>query len=284
VRFARSSSPAARGDPYHASMGGDPAEPTRNAKDDSGTLTTHASSQSAGLPDWRGNERYEVVRRVGEGGMGVVYEALDRERGQIVALKSLLSFTPAALFRFKQEFRTLADVHHPNLVRLYELVVTRGDNVFFTMELVNGTDFLSYVRKAGTSSEGTQASRVVSAAHTQVDQLTAPIRLAASDAEGAPGPLPTSSPADRQSTAKFTTLTRTILKFPPRLPPSSADSPRSTTSVPGATSKSLAKPASIQPPIRYRSGHGAPAPASTLCLRRRTTRCSTISTRSITPT
>ena len=49
-------------------MGGDPAEPTRNAKDDSGTLTTDASTQIAGLPDWRGNERYEVVRRVGEGG------------------------------------------------------------------------------------------------------------------------------------------------------------------------------------------------------------------------
>src|SRR5580698_448871 len=86
--------------------------------------------------DWKGTARYQVLRRIGEGGMGVVYEAFDRDRGQAVALKSLLYVTPAALYRFKQEFRTLTGVHHPNLVRLYELVVTEDDRAFFTMELV----------------------------------------------------------------------------------------------------------------------------------------------------
>jgi serine/threonine protein kinase len=97
--------------------------------------------------DWKGTARYEVVRRIGQGGMGAVYEARDRERRQPVALKTVLHVGPASLYWFKQEFRTLADVHHPNLVRLYELVATEGDHVFFAMELVRGTDFLTYVQK-----------------------------------------------------------------------------------------------------------------------------------------
>ncbi|HEX3772682.1 MAG TPA: protein kinase [Polyangiaceae bacterium] len=121
------------------------------------------------MPDWTGNKRYDVVSRIGEGGMGVVYEALDRERGQIVALKTLLSFTPAALLRFKQEFRTLAGVHHPNLVRLHELVVSEGEDVFFTMELVHGTEFLAFVQKPGEAHERRRRSPLPTSADTRTD-------------------------------------------------------------------------------------------------------------------
>jgi serine/threonine protein kinase len=99
--------------------------------------------------EWKGTARYEVTRRLGEGGMGVVYEAFDLERRQRVALKTLQHFSPAALYRFKQEFRTLADVTHTNLVHLHELVATEADGVFFTMELVDGTDFVTYTRRPG---------------------------------------------------------------------------------------------------------------------------------------
>ena len=102
-----------------------------------------AATDSSEL-DWQGTERYRVRRRIGAGGMGAVYEAFDRDRGQLVAVKTLLRFSPAALYRFKQEFRTLTDVVHPNLVHLYELVATDSDHVFFAMELVLGVDFLTY--------------------------------------------------------------------------------------------------------------------------------------------
>src|SRR5207253_8862017 len=67
-------------------------------------------------------KRFEVLRRLGEGGMGIVYEALDRDRGERVALKQLRGRTGDALVRFKREFRALQDVHHDNLVTLGDLV------------------------------------------------------------------------------------------------------------------------------------------------------------------
>jgi eukaryotic-like serine/threonine-protein kinase len=105
-----------------------------------------AAHELASALDWRGTERYEVLQCLGRGGMGAVYEVRDRESGQHLALKTLLKATPASLYLFKQEFRTLTDEDHPNLVRLHEFVMTGSDRVFFTMELVRGTDFTSYVR------------------------------------------------------------------------------------------------------------------------------------------
>ena len=95
--------------------------------------------------DFPGTERFRVERRLGAGGMGIVYQAFDRERKSLVALKALRNIDEHSLYRFKNEFRALADLSHPNLVRLGELFCQDGQ-WFFTMDLVEGTGFLDWVR------------------------------------------------------------------------------------------------------------------------------------------
>ena len=97
-----------------------------------------------------GTERFDVVRRLGSGGMGVVYEVHDRVRDEVVALKTFLRSSGADLYRLKREFRSLADVTHPNLACLYELFVEE-ERCFFTMELVDGVRFVEYVSRRRSS-------------------------------------------------------------------------------------------------------------------------------------
>ena len=99
--------------------------------------------------DFVGTDRFTLLRRLGTGGMGVVYEAHDRKMDKLVALKTLTLSEAAHIYRFKREFRTLVDVSHPNLVTLYELT-SEGQNWFFTMELVQGVTFIQYVRPDAT--------------------------------------------------------------------------------------------------------------------------------------
>ena len=97
------------------------------------------------LPEFLGTDRFLIVRQLGAGGFGVVYEAVDKERNTHVALKLLHRTEAKHLYGLKQEFRSLAEISHPNLVSLYELLST-GERWFFTMELVSGRDFVQAVR------------------------------------------------------------------------------------------------------------------------------------------
>ena len=96
---------------------------------------------------------YRLVRELGRGGMGMVFEAIHVTRGNRVALKVLPAVDGDSLHRFKREFRALADVTHPNLVGLRTLE-SDGAQWFITLDLLDGCDFLSYVRPGGRMDEG----------------------------------------------------------------------------------------------------------------------------------
>jgi serine/threonine protein kinase/tetratricopeptide (TPR) repeat protein len=90
---------------------------------------------------------YELDSHLGSGGMGDVYAAHHVTTQERVALKLLSRTSPTLLYRFKREFRALADVSHRNLISLGELVVLPNGAAFFTMELVDGLPFVEYVRR-----------------------------------------------------------------------------------------------------------------------------------------
>lgn len=90
-------------------------------------------------------DRFEILCKLGEGAMGLVYEAIDRTTHAHVALKELRTRRGDLLLRFKQEWRSVQNVQHHNLVELYDLY-NEDDHWWFTMELVRGRSFLRYVR------------------------------------------------------------------------------------------------------------------------------------------
>src|SRR5688572_15957016 len=99
------------------------------------------------FPAATATDRFQILAHLGEGGMGVVYEALDREQNVRVALKRVRARTPALLSRFKREFRVVQDLRlrHPGLVSLRELFEDDA-GPFFTMDLIEGVDLIGWVR------------------------------------------------------------------------------------------------------------------------------------------
>ena len=120
--------------------------------------------------EFQGTPRYTVLRRLGAGGMGVVYLAHDNERGMDVALKVLMRIDADGIYRLKNEFRALADVSHPNLVGLFELGAY-GDQWFFTMEVVEGVDFQTWVSAPDPSAPVDPAVAAVLAEPTMATPL-----------------------------------------------------------------------------------------------------------------
>ena len=85
------------------------------------------------------NGRYRVERKLGEGGMGEVFKVLDDvEGGRAVAYK-LLKAAPGNIDHMKHEFKLLARLDHPSLVRVYDFGLTDG-GCFYTCEFLEGQE------------------------------------------------------------------------------------------------------------------------------------------------
>ena len=110
------------------------------------TAPSHIS-RSPLLPGSLLGKRYEILNLLGEGGMGAVYKARDRELDRVVALKVIrpeLAIHPEVLSRFKQELILARKVTHRNVIRIFDLGEESGVK-FITMDYVEGQDLKSLV-------------------------------------------------------------------------------------------------------------------------------------------
>jgi len=119
--------------------------------------------------------RYQVLRVLGQGGMGAVYQARDQELDRIIALKVIrpeLAANPSILARFKQELILSRNVTHKNVVRIFDLGEAGGTK-FITMEYVEGEDLRTVLRRKGRFSAKEavpviqQICRALEAAHSE---------------------------------------------------------------------------------------------------------------------
>ena len=120
-------------------------------------------------------ERYEIVRFLGQGGVGVVYEAKHTTLGRSVALKTLLPHSAereSTVSRFLQEAKAAASIGHPGIVEVFDLGQDEG-LVFVAMELLEGEELTERINSGTPLSEGLVArigadmADAVAAAHEQ---------------------------------------------------------------------------------------------------------------------
>ena len=119
--------------------------------------------------------RYEILSVLGQGGMGAVYKARDRELDRLIALKVIrpeLATDPAILLRFKQELILSRNITHKNVVRIFDLGEADGIR-FISMEYIDGEDLRTILRRDGkftpkdAISVVEQVCRALDSAHTE---------------------------------------------------------------------------------------------------------------------
>ncbi len=118
------------------------------------------------------NDRFEIQRRRGAGGMGAVFQAQDRVSGEQVAVKVLLHESPTAAARFDRETRVLAEFSHPGIVRHVDHGITESGQRYLVMEWLEGEDLEARLeRKRLTLAESieiaTQVASALAAAHAR---------------------------------------------------------------------------------------------------------------------
>src|SRR5688572_20102240 len=97
-------------------------------------------------PDSFLQDRYRIVKQMGRGGMGAVYEAVDERLGITVALKEVLSAELSMRKQFEQEARLLASMQHPALPRVSDHFV-EGNRAFLVMQFISGSDLARIITK-----------------------------------------------------------------------------------------------------------------------------------------
>jgi eukaryotic-like serine/threonine-protein kinase len=113
--------------------------------------TSPAAATSVLQPGRMLGNRYEILQLLGEGGMGAVYKARDRELDRLVAVKVIrpeLAQNADVLHRFKQELILARQVTHRNVIRIFDLGEADGVK-FISMEFIEGQDLKTLIRENG---------------------------------------------------------------------------------------------------------------------------------------
>jgi serine/threonine protein kinase len=167
-------------------------EPATGAAEDVAE-TKAAGRASDTLPRRVGN--LEIIRELGRGGMGVVYEARQQAPRRTVALKVIRPEVAgrSALKRFRFEVQVLGQLNHPGIAQIYEAGTTEDGTPYFVMEYVPGQPLLEYAKKRETDLRGrldliAQVCDAVHYAHEKgvIHRDLKPANILVTESEGSP--------------------------------------------------------------------------------------------------